>query len=177
VAVRQATQFKGAFKGRFFSVIDNTLRLIPDRVFKLDDRFDFLLTALHVYILHAAAFERIAEVEAFVSARAHALTLELGTVVKFIDFTGLANYVANHKRGARLVAALKTRTDLHTIKRPLFEKAAKETGVELENAGRKLIPREGSELGFLEMLDDRRYTTALRSGSKPAFVASSRRRL
>jgi len=54
---------------------------------------------------------------------------------------------------------------------------AKDTGVVLVETGRKLAPATGSELGILEMLDDRRYTTALKPGQKAVFVASSRRRL
>jgi Domain of unknown function (DUF4868) len=176
-AVRQATQFKGAFKGRFVSVIDDTLRLISDRMFKLDDQFDFLIAGQYVYILHPAGFERIAEIEELVAAEARAMTLSLGTKVKFIEYAGLADYVAKHRRAARLVAALHSRTDLHTIQRSLFVKAAKECGIVLIENGRKLTPEKGSELGVLEMLDDRRYTTALKAGQKPAFVASSRRRL
>jgi hypothetical protein len=176
-AVRQATQFKGAFKGRFLSVIDNTLRMVTDRVFKLDDQFDFLITAQHVYILHPAGFERVAEIEKFAAQKARELTLALGMTVKFIDFSDLADYVAGHKRGARLIAALSIRTDLQAIKRSMFVKAAKEAGVLLKKKGRNLIPEKGSEIGCLEMLDDRRYTTALKPGPKPAFVASSRRRL
>ena len=176
-AVRQATQFKGAFKGRFVSVIDDTLSLIPDRMFKLDDQFDFLITAQHVYILHPAGFERIAEIEEFAAEKARTMMLSLGKKVTFIECAGLADYVAKHRRAARLVAALNSRADLHTIKRALFVKAAKETGVLLIENGRKLTPAKGSELGVLEMLDDRRYTTALKPGQKPAFVASSRRRL
>jgi hypothetical protein len=176
-AVRQATQFKGAFKGRFVSVIDDTLRLIPDRVFKLDDQFDFLITGQHIYILHPAGFERIAEIEEFAAVKARTMMLSLGRKVTFIECAGLADYVAKRRRAARLVAALHSRTDLHTIKRALFVKAAKDTGVVLVAVGRKLAPAAGSELGILEMLDDRRYTTALKPGQKPAFVASSRRRL
>jgi hypothetical protein len=98
-AVRQATQFKGAFKGKFLSVVDDTLRMVTDRVFKLDDQFDFLITAQHVYILHPAGFERTAEIEEFAAVKARAMTLELGATVKFIDFTDLSNYVAKHRRG------------------------------------------------------------------------------
>lgn len=176
-AVRQATQFKGAFKGRFVSVINDTLRLIPDRLFKLDDQFDFLIAGQHVYILHPAGFERIAEIEKFAAAKARSMMLALGRKVTFIECAGLADYVAKHRRAARLVAALHSRTDLNTIKRAFFVKAAKETGIVLIENGRKLTPAKGSELGVLEMLDDRRYTTALKPGQKPAFVASSRRRL
>ena len=177
LGVRQATQFKGAFKGRFLSVIDDTLRMVPDRVFKLDNQFDFLITAFHIYVLHPTAFERIAELEAFASAKAREMTVALGATVKFLDFTGLAGYVGKHKRAAKLVAALNARGDLSAIKRSMFCKAADETGVELEKAGRKMVPRKGSEIGCLELLDDRRYTTTLKPGTKPAFVASSRRQI
>jgi hypothetical protein len=176
-AVRQATQFKGAVKGRFVSIIDDTLRMVADRVFKLDDKFDFLVTAQHIFILHPAGFERVAEIEEFAAVKAREMMLTLATKVKFIDCAGLADYVAKHRRAARLVAALHCRDDLQTIKRDLFVAAARETGVVLMEIARKLTPEKGSELGCLEMLDDRRYTTALKSGPKPVFVASSRRRL
>jgi Domain of unknown function (DUF4868) len=176
-AVRQGTQFKGAFKGRFLSVMDDTLRMVADRLFKLDEQFDFLITDQYVYILHPAGFERIAEIEEFAASEARLMTLALNKTVKFIDFSDLADYVAKHKRGARLIAALNGRKDLHTIKRAMFIKAASEAGVVLEKKGSKLIPARGSEIGCLELLDDRRYTTALKPGPKPAFVASSRRRI
>ena len=103
------------------------------------------------------------------------MTLRLGDTVKFLDFTGLAQVVAKYKRAARLVAALKARSDLGAIKRSMFSQAAEETGVKLEKVGRKLVPKAGDEIGCLELLDHRRYTTALKAGPKPAFVATSRR--
>lgn len=176
-AVRRATQFKGTVKGRFLSLVDDTLRMVADRVFKLDEVFDFLITAQNVYILHPAGFEQVAAIESFAAARAHEKALALGAKVPFIDFAGLADYVAKHKRGARLVAALDGRGDLSSIDRAAFCKAAKETGVELKKSGAKLVPERGSEIGCLEMLDDRRYTTSFRKGPKPAFIAGSRRRV
>lgn len=175
LGVRKATQFKGAFKGRFVSVIDDTLRMVADKVFKLDNEFDFLITARHVYVLHPAAFEHIAEIESYAAERAKEKTLALGETVTFLDFTALAEYVEKHRRAARLVAALNGRDDLGTIKKAMFIKAAAETGVVLERSHRKLTPAKGSELGCLELLDHRRYTTALRPGSRPAFIAGSRR--
>ena len=175
LGVRQATQFKGAFKGHFLSVIDDTLKMVPDHVFKLDNEFDFLVTAQHVYILRPAGFERVAEIEEYASARAREMTLGLAEKVKFLDFGGLSKYVGKHRRAARLVATLHSRNDLATIKRTMFCKSAEETGVALENVGRKLAPGKGSEIACLELLDNRRYITTLKPGPKPAFVASSRR--
>ncbi|HXV24961.1 MAG TPA: hypothetical protein VED46_11950 [Alphaproteobacteria bacterium] len=89
----------------------------------------------------------------------------------------LADYVAKHRRAARLVAALNGRDDLDTITKAMFTRAAAETGVTLGRAGRKLKPAKGDELDCLDLLDQRRYTTAPRPGPKPAFIASSRRRV
>ena len=78
LGVRQATQFKGAFKGHSLSLIDDTLKMVPDHVFKLDDEFDFLITAQHVYILRPDGFRA--------AARAREMTLELS---RRPDYTGL----------------------------------------------------------------------------------------
>jgi Domain of unknown function (DUF4868) len=177
LGVRQAAQFKGVFKARFLSIADDTLKMIPDGVFKLDHQFDFLVTASYVYVLRPAGFERIAEVEEYAAAKAREMTVALGETVRFLNFSALAEYVRMHKRAARLVAALHARGDLHTVKRSMFCKAAEESGVVLAAAGRKLAPGKGSELACLELLDYRRYTIALAPGRKPAFVASGRRQV
>ena len=164
LGVRQATQFKGTFRARFLSIVDDTLRMIPDRVFKLDHLFDFLITGSHIYVLHPAGFERIAEIETYASERAREMTLALGETVKFLDFSALADFVGMHKRAARLVAALHARDDLPAIKRAMFARAAEESGVQLTAKSRKLSPEKGSELACLELLDCRRYTIALVPG-------------
>jgi hypothetical protein len=103
----------------------------------------------------------------FASVKAEEMTLRLGDTVKFLDFTGLAQVVAKHKRAPRLVAALKARSDLGAV---YVFPGGRRTGVKLEKVGRKLVPKAGDEIGCLELLDHRRYTTALKAGPKPAFV-------
>jgi hypothetical protein len=66
---------------------------------------------------------------------------------------------------------------LHRVKRCMFCKAAEESGVALQPAGRKLAPGKGSELACLELLDYRRHTIAPAPGRKPALVAGSRRQV
>lgn len=175
LGVRRATQFKGIVKSHLVSFLNDSLTMVDDRVFKLDHEFDFLITDRHVYILHPNGFESIAAIEAFASERAAEKTVALGEQVRFVDFSGLAGFVANHKRAARIVAALTARADMNRIRRRGFEDAARETGVGVERRGSKIRPLVGSELAFLELLDDRRYTTAIRQGGKAAFVAASRK--
>jgi len=74
-----------------------------------------------------------------------------------------------------MVVALTSRGGLDNIKRSKFVIAARETNVALINIGRRIGPAAGSELAFLELLDDRRYATAIKTGPKEAFVASSRK--
>lgn len=175
VGVRRATQFKGVVKRRLIRLIDDSLRMVGDNLFRLDNEFDFLITRQHAYILHPVGFERVAEIEEWVSAKAQEKAKALGTKVKFADFTGIAEFVVHHKRAARLVSALISRGGLESVKRSRFIASAKETGVALVNVKQKIAPAAGSEMGFLELLDDRRYTTAIKTGPKEAYVASSRR--
>jgi len=177
IGVRQATQFKGIVKSRLIRIVDDSLILIPDDVFKLDREFDFVITGEHIYILRPVGFERIAEIEEFVSARAQEKALALGDQVTFADFTSIAELVSRRKRAGRLVAALVSRAGLDQIERRKFVAAARETEVGLVTVNGKISPAEGAEIGFLELLDDRRYTTAIRAGPKEAYVASSRKQL
>lgn len=175
LGVRRATQFKGIIKRRLIRLADDSLRMVGDNLFRLDNEFDFLITRRRAYISHPVGFERVAEIEDWVSAKAQEKAKELGSQVRFADFTSIAEFVAHHKRAARLVSALTSRGGLTLVKRSRFIAAAKETGVALVNVRQKIAPASGSEMGFLELLDDRRYATAIKTGPKEAYVASSRK--
>jgi Domain of unknown function (DUF4868) len=174
VGVRRAAQFKGVVKSRFIRLLDDSVAMIEDRLFRLDHEFDFLVTDQNVYVLNPAGFEQVAEIEALATARVQN-TLSLGKKIRFVDFESLADFAEHHKKAARLVAALGARSGLDRISGSKFKLAARDTQVELERVGKQIRPANGSEIAFLELLDDRRYTTALKPGAKDAYVASSRR--
>jgi len=177
VAVRRATQFKGVLKSKLIRWFDDTLQLIENDVFRLDHEFDVLITAGHVHILHPKSFEFIADIEQLVADKAHEKALSLGEHIKFARFEGVAEFCRTKKRAARLVASLCARDDLGQIRRAKFIAAAGQSGVEIEAVGNKIRPLAGSEYGFLELLDDRRYITDIKTGAAERFFASSRRRL
>jgi len=56
-AVRRATQFKGVLKKRLIRFVSDSLKLIEDSVFKLDNDFDLLIDSANVHILRPSAFE------------------------------------------------------------------------------------------------------------------------
>jgi hypothetical protein len=177
VAVRRATQFKGVVSSRLMRFIDDSLTMLGDQVFKLDNEFDFFATRDHVYILYPAGFERVAEIERFVAEKAREKALALGEEVAFADFATIAEFVARHKRAARFVSALASRGGLNQIDRRKLIAAARQTGVDLVNIGRKISPAKGSEMAFLELLDRRRYTVTIQTGPREAFLAGSRKQL
>ena len=64
-ALRRAKQFKGVVKskGRLIRILDDTLQLIEDTVFKLDVDFDLLVDSANVHILHPKGFEFIGKLQ------------------------------------------------------------------------------------------------------------------
>ena len=58
-ALRRATQFKGVLKskGRLVRMLDDSLQIIEDTVFKLDNDFDLLVDSANVHILRPSGFE------------------------------------------------------------------------------------------------------------------------
>ena len=56
-ALRRATQFKGVLKSRLLRFVTDALKLIEDRVFKLDNDFDLLVDSQNVHILRPSGFE------------------------------------------------------------------------------------------------------------------------
>jgi hypothetical protein len=178
IGVRRATQFKGVLsaKNRLVRLIDNTLHLIDDDIFKLDKEFDFLIDSDSAFIIHPSGFEQIADVEQFVSERAYANALALRDSITFVDFTTIATYVSNHKRAAKIVAGLRIRNDLDEIQLERLLEAATSTQVEFIEQDGIISPAPGNELGFLELLDNRRYNVSL-TMEPQSFVADSRRML
>jgi hypothetical protein len=177
IGVRRATQFKGVMKakGRLLRVIDQTLAVVTDDVFKLDWEFDYLVTASSIYILHPSGFEYTAQIDDHILSHAATHATDLEKAISFIDFSGIARYVGNHKRAARLVAALRSRADLTGTCPKMLTKECGETGIKLVETNGKFAPVQGQEMPFLMLLDRRRYRVSLVPSVDETYEAASRR--
>lgn len=176
VGVRRATQFKAILsaQNRLIRWMDDSLRAMTDNIFRLDNDFDFIIGLENIYILRPSGFEYIADVNALVSEKAKEKALALSTSIDFVDFASLAEYAGSHKRAARLISAISIRNDLDKIKNDKLRVAAQQTCVELEEIDGKIRPKKGHEIGFLELLDNRRYTTSFTDELPRPFIAASR---
>lgn len=175
LGVRRATQFKGVLKAKLLTIVDNTMKLLPETTFRLDADFDYLVFDEMLWALRPAGLEFTANLTAAVKAAAPASAQEVVRRVPFLNLTALGTYASKHPRAARYLAAVKARGDLEDLSQKLLIRYCKESSVELVKAGGKLSPAEGFEILFLEVLDRRIFTAHLIEGRKERYEAPNRR--
>ncbi len=95
----------------------------------------------------------------------------------FVDFTPIAAYASKHPRAARYLASIRVQQETANINKAALKRTCKSTGVDVSESNGKLVIAEGDVMGFLEVLDRRRYELSLVKGSKECFRAGSRRRI
>lgn len=178
VGVRLARGLKAllAARNRIVQILDDTLTTLDKDVLKLDNTFDFVIDDQFVYILHSTGFESIAQVDEKILNRAKDKALELHKRISFVDFTGIADHAAKHKRSARLVAAVWSRKNLDTLSATKVKRFARGTEVEFTETNGVIKPLAGHEAGLLEAIDYRRYAVDIDTDGAKVFIALSRKR-
>lgn len=177
-AIRRATQFKGILKskGRLVRILDDTLKIIEDTVFKLDNDFDMLIDSQHVHILRPSGFEFFAKAQdAILNAVPTNVNIIMGNL-PFVDFSSIEEYAKTHPRAARYLASIKTQ-NLVGINKKRLRDLCKRTGVNVSESDGKLVIARGGELGFLEVLDRRRFEVELIKNQPERYRAPSRKRI
>jgi hypothetical protein len=174
MAFRRAMQFKGVLKKKLLRFADDALRIIPDEVFKLDADFDFLIFDEKILIWRPSGFVFTADMDQHIAACAMGNVDRIAEDITCVDFEELKGFVSGHKLAMRLVAALKSRQDLAAVSAKRLRAECKESGVKVVEKNGKLMPAEGSEMGFLMLLDRRRYTVTLVEKQPETYEAASR---
>lgn len=177
IAVKRPSQFKGLLRKKLIKLIDDTLQVIPDNIFKLDNDFDFIIHDTNIDILHPTGFNFIANIDEEVLRSAADSARQLSVRVQFINFNYLAEFVSHSKTAAKLVTSIKSRTDLErTSQAKLMEKCVR-IGVNIREENGQLLPDENDTIRFLEILDRRGYDFDITEDLPEIYVASSRRRV
>lgn len=176
-ALRRATQFKGVLKNRLIRLTTDTLRIIEDKVFKLDNDFDLLIDATTVHILRPNSFEFLGKLQDAVLAAVPENVTAIQGDLPFIDFAEIQDYASKHPRAARYLASIRSQKETKNIDKLALKKLCKAMGVKIEEAKGKISVVEADVMGFLEILDRRRYEVELVKDSPERFRATSRRKL
>ena len=176
-ALRRATQFKGIFKSRLIRLVTDALKLIEDHVFKLDNDFDLLIDANYVHIFWPSGFEFAGKLQDAVLAAVSQNVMAIQRDLQFVEFASIQDYASKHPRAARYLASIRAQKETSSIDKGALKKLCKDTGVEILEVNDKITVQEGHVMGFLEVLDRRRYELELVRGSPERFKATSRRKI
>jgi len=178
-ALRRATQFKGVLKSknRLVRMVDNTLKIIKDTVFKLDNDFDLLVDGTNVHILRPSGFEFAGKIQQAILAAVPENMDAIREDLAFVEFNGIEAYAAKHPRAARYLASIRGQAETKNIDMTALTRLCKSTGVEVSESKGKISVVAGHEMGFLEVLDRRRYELELVKGQPERFKAGSRKKL
>lgn len=82
----------------------------------------------------------------------------------------------SHPRAARYLASIRSQ-ETRNVNKTALRKLCKKTGVEMSVVDGRFVVPEEHVLGFLEVLDRRRYELELVSGSPERFRATGRQKL
>jgi len=175
-ALRRATQFKGVLKSRLIRLVTDAMKLVEDKVFKLDTDFDLLVDAANVHILRPSGFEFTSQLQGAVLAAVPENIRAIQRDLRFVDFTDIQDYAGKHPRAARYLASIRTQATTNMNKRAL-KKLCRATAVEVHETNGKIRVDEAHIMGFLEVLDRRRYELELVAGSPERFRAASRQKI
>jgi len=176
-ALRRATQFKGVLKKRLIRFVMDSLKLIEDSVFKLDSDFDLLVDSAHVHILRPSGFEFAGNLQQAILDAVPENVKAIAKDLAFVEFEGIEAYAAKHPRAARYLASIRGQAETKNIDMTALTRLCKSTGVEVSESKGKISVVAGHEMGFLEVLDRRRYELELVKGQPERFKAGSRTKL
>ena len=176
-ALRRATQFKGVLKSRLVQWGTDALKMVEDRVFKLDSDFDLLIDNQRVHILRPSGFEFAGKLQDAILVAVAGNTEMLQADLPFVQFGGIQEYASTHPRAARYLASIRSQQEVARIDRQHLIEACAATGVEIAEDGEQLVVNERNIMGFLEVLDRRRYEVRLVPEEPEQYRAPSRTRL
>jgi hypothetical protein len=176
-ALRRATQFKGVIKSRLIRLATDALKLIKDQVFKLDSDFDLLADSKNVHILRPSGFEFMGKLQGAVLKAVSNNVAAIQKDLAFVDFETVQKYASAHTRAARYLASIRAQNETKNIDKKALKKLCEDMGVELKESKGKLVVDSAHIIGFLEVLDRRRYELRLVKEKPERFRADSRKRL
>jgi hypothetical protein len=175
--IRRASTFKGILKTRLVQFTTDALKIVEDKVFRLDTDFDLLVDAWGVSILRPSGFEVVGALKVAILDAAPANIKLIQKDLPFVDFSLIETYASNHPRAARYLASIRAQKEAANIDRASLKVLCEKTGVKIREEKDKLIVEDGSVMDFLGVLDRRMYQIELVKGSPESFRAASRSRI
>lgn len=176
-ALRRASQFKGVVKSRLIRWLTDALKLVEEPTFKLDKDFDLLIDSSTVHILRPSGFEFAGKLQDAVLEAMPQNVQSIQAAMDFVEFSNIQDYASKHTRAARYLASIRSEGFAENIDTNALKSLCNDTGVKISESDGKISVQDGYVMGFLEVLDRRRYELELRRDSPEYYRASGRQRL
>jgi hypothetical protein len=173
--VRRATQFKGILKSRLVRVLSDALKLVNEDVFRLDTDFDLLIDDERVHILRPSGFEFACMLQRAILDAVEGNVSRLRADLPYLDCASILRYAGKRPRAARYLASITSQQEVARIDRARLLDACAAAMVPVEEIDGEVKVAETSVLGFLEVLDRRRYEVNLVPDEPEKYRAPSRR--
>ena len=175
-AIRRAAQFKGVLRSQLLRFDDDTLRIMEDDVFKLDNDFDLLLDSACTHIWRPSAFEFLGGLRQQILDAVPDNVNAIASNLPFVDLSTIGNYANSRPRAARYLASIRSQ-ELQGMDQQALMALCDSTGVVIQQVNGRITVNSGHEMGFLEVLDRRRYRLELVPDQPERFRAPSRVRI
>ena len=175
-AIRQATYFKGVLEKKLLRFYSDSLQLVEDRVFKLDNDFDLLIDSDHTHILRSRAFESIGQLKAAILGGVPKNISEIQQKLGFVDFRNVESYASSHVLAAGCLASIRQQ-GLAGITSTSLVSECKRLNVAVKRINGMVSVHDEDVMDFLRVLDRRRYRSDLVSNKPEQFMAESRRKV
>lgn len=176
-AVRRATQFKGVLKKRLIQLRTDTLKMVEDQVFKLDTDFDLLIDDENVHVLRPSGLEFVGQLQSAIREAVPGNVKAIRRDLPFVNFSTIEEYAIAHTRAARYLASIRSQKETKNIDKRKLKAQCRRTGVKFEDSNGTFSVEPEDVMGFLEVLDRRRYEVELVKDAPEQYRAPSRHRL
>lgn len=174
--IRRAAQFKGMLKKKTFT-FSGSLRIIETPVFQLNNDFDVVVDAERIHIIHPKSFKILGEIEeALIQAISENLQL-IGSSAPYVDWERVGHYAADHPRAAALLASIRSEGYAENLNPAKLVGLCERNGVRVTFSADRIEVEEDNVLGFLEVLDRRRYEVDVVDDALEHYKADSRKRV
>ena len=178
-AVRRSSQFKATIgkRNRLMELIDNTLRRVEGPILQLNSDWDLLIDSDYVHIAHPASFITLGQIDAALQEAIPRNVENIRHDLRYVDWTNIEEYALEHPRAAGLLASIQSQGFSDNLDRSALVRLCEDTDVNVQESGGVLSVDDRDVLGFLEVIDRRRYPIELVPGQPEQYRASSRSRL
>jgi hypothetical protein len=175
-AMRRASSFKGVLESKLLSFLDDSLKIVEDDVFRLDEDFDFLIDAAGVHILRPAGFESIGELRDEIMKAAPTNVKAIQADITFVDFAPIQAYALKHPRAARYLASIRLQ-ETKNIDKAALKNHCTNMGLDVKEKRGVLSVAPDSIMDFLAVLDRRLYQVELVKNAPESFFATGRSKI